>query len=95
MALTTEARDCKAIRLDAFFDSKERKYFITPQKRRIGDRGGQIERRKRKPSARFRKAPKSMQFERWKARARKNRNGCPRQFSSSLPTRKQSESVFW
>jgi len=32
-----EARDCKAIRLDAFFDSKERKYFITPQKRRIGD----------------------------------------------------------
>ena len=28
-----EARDCKVIRLDAFFDSEERKYFITPQKR--------------------------------------------------------------
>jgi hypothetical protein len=43
-----ETRDCKTTRFDAFFDSKERKYFITPQKRRAGDRGGQIERCKRK-----------------------------------------------
>jgi NADPH:quinone reductase-like Zn-dependent oxidoreductase len=43
-----EARDYKATRLYAFFDSRERKYFITPQKRRTGDRGGQIERRKRR-----------------------------------------------
>jgi hypothetical protein len=35
---------------------------------------GQIEIYRLSPSARFQKAPKSMQFERWKARARKNRN---------------------
>ena len=47
------------------------------------------------PSTRFGRLQSRYHLSGGKARARKNRNGCPRQFSSSLPTRKQSESVFW